>query len=142
MSEQPQEQDPVAPLAARLAELKQDDSGDTPTVPAPEAEPAAQQGAPAEGYDAGQGVFVKQYNLGAPGLHLLGAGELAEHSQTASLPDAAARAAREQGYAPTGPARFVYGAPDGDKSALSLAVPVAPRGAPPTAEQAPAPTGD
>lgn len=142
MSEQPQEQqgeqDPVAPLAARLAELKQDD----PDTPEPEAEPTAQQGAPAEGYDAERGVFVKQYNLAVPELHLLGADQLAEHSQTASLPDAAARAAREQGYAPTGPAQFVYGAPDGDKSAISLAVPVAPRGAPPTAEQAPAPTGD
>lgn len=130
MSEQDEqdEQNPVAALSARLADLKPDDpEPDAPEADETEPETATAQEPPTEGYDAEQNVFVKQFNLGAPALHLLSADELAGHSQTAGLPDAAARAAREQGYAPTGPARFVYGAADGEKSALSLAVPVAPR---------------
>ncbi len=105
------------------AEVELTASGNEPTIDATSGESQA----PAEGYDSEHSVFIKRYNLGAPGLHLLGADELAEHSQTAGLPDAAARAAREYGYAPTGPAVFVHGAPDGDKSAISLAVPVNPR---------------
>ena len=118
-----QEQNPVAALSARLADLTRDE----PQADAPEAESQAAQEPPAEGYDAEQNLFVKRFNLGAPGLHLLSADELAGHSQTAGLPDAAARAARDQGYVPSGPAEFVHGAPDGAKSALSLAVPVEPR---------------
>jgi len=143
-----QEQNPVAALSARLADLKQDEPEHEPEAPAPTAGPeanaeAAIGGAPAEGYDAEQNVFVKQFNLGLPDLHLLGADELIEHSQAAALPDATARAAREQGYAPSGPARFVYGAPDGEKSALSFAVPVEPRASAPVAtEQAPDRNGD
>jgi len=138
-----QEQNPVAALSARLADLKQDE----PEAPAPPDGPeanaeAAIEGAPAEGYDAEQNVFVKQFNLGLSDLHLLSADELAEHSQTAALPDAVARAAREQGYAPTGPARFAYGAADGDKSALSFAVPVEPRASAPGPEQSPDRSGD
>lgn len=139
-----QEQNPVAALSARLADLKQDEPEQGPETAEPEAnDEATPEGAPAEGYDAERGVFVKQFNLGAPGLHLLSPDELAEHSQTAALPDAAARAAREQGYAPTGPARFAYGAPDGEKSALSFAVPVEPRVSAAVApEQAPNRSGD
>jgi hypothetical protein len=143
-----QERNPVAELSARLADLRQDEPEREPETGEPTGGPEANaeatpEGAPAEGYDANRNVFVKQFNLGLPDLHLLGADELAEHSQTAALTDVTARAAREQGYAPTGPARFVYGAPDDGKSALSFAVPVEPRvSAPAVPEQAPSRSGD
>lgn|GEM_PF-5690997 len=131
-----QEPNPVAALSARLADLKQGGPEQEPETDEPEANAeATDEDAPAEGYDAERNVFVKQFNLGLSDLHLLSADELAEHSQTAALPDAVARAAREQGYAPTGPARFVYGAADGDKSALSFAVPVEPRASTPAAPE-------
>lgn len=132
-AQQPEAEDESNPQAAQAGDA------DKPE-PEPDGEQADQQ-APAEGYDADRGVFVKQYNLGVPALHELGADELAEHPQTAALLEAAARAAQEQGYAPTGPAEFVYGAPDGNKSALSYAVPVASRTPVPVAEQPEAPTG-
>jgi len=97
--------------------------------------------APAEGFD-GDATFIKQYNLASSApLHELSADEIAQHPQTYGLPDAAARAARDQGYAPTGPAQLVHSEPDGDKSALTFAVPVEPRNQP-QPETAPAEDGE
>ncbi len=159
--------DPAAPPSATEAEAQSaepsvetgsataEDNEQTPAaVPAPEAEPeppAAPEAAsgeepaetsasaPAEGFDPDKNVFVKQFNLasGAP-LHELSADEITEHPQTAGLPDAAARAALDLGYKPTGPAQLVHAEPDGAKSALSFAVPVEPRPGP-TASFAPEP---
>lgn len=103
------------------------------------AEDERSEGAPVEGFDPDKRVFVKQFNLASSApLHELDADALAEHPQTAGLPDAAARAALDQGYKPSGPAVLVYGEPDGAKSALSFAVPVEPRPAP-TPPSGPAP---
>jgi hypothetical protein len=143
-AEPPVESGSVTAEEADAAGAQQGTGQQLPETEQPADEPDAagggkDEGAPAEGYDPDKQVFVKQFNLSSStALHTLNADALAEHPQTAALPDAAARAALDQGYKPTGPAELVHAEPDGAKSALSFAVPVEPRPAP-TPPSGPAP---
>ncbi len=139
---QQDERDPVAPLAARLADLKQDEAAatDDPAPEAPQPETAGlgpqRDGAPhepetrpTEGYDSRRQAWIKTFSLGASApLHELGLDDAAGHEAAAGLSDGASRAAQDAGYTPTGAPELIDVRRNGLKSDLTYAVPAAERG--------------